>query len=64
MPSKKDRTENLSHVESFHARGLTTRKSFLERLQLLIDQRHLCQFCVDRETEPPVELIKQPGFPA
>ncbi len=32
--------------------------------RLRINQRHLCQLHVDRETQPPVELIEQRGFPA
>jgi hypothetical protein len=35
-----------------------------ERRRLLVDQRHLYQLHVDRETQPPVELIEQRGFPA
>ncbi len=35
-----------------------------ERCRLLINQRHLHQFYVDCQTQPPVELIKQCGFPA
>src|ERR1700722_1475751 len=32
--------------------------------RLLIDERHLYQLQVDGETQPPVELIEQRGFPA
>jgi hypothetical protein len=34
-----------------------------ERCRLLIDQRHLDQLHVDCETQAPVDLIKQCGFP-
>ena len=35
-----------------------------ERCQLLVDERHLDQLHIDRETQPPVDLIEQRGFPA
>ena len=55
--------ESLSHAEPFHARGCIAGE-YPERYRLLIDKRHLHQLDVDRQAEPPVELIKQCGFPA